>query len=201
MIYPIGMFDPHHKAKNDAALAAIVLRKFVGDAGMDGLVVVEVEKMLDDFEKNHKVQVLVKTKLAFKKLFAWSDWYGGVDDDVLKLYERVKQLDWFGDVRKYKTELENKYGKGEDDGEGEDECEGEEDEDEKEAVEEISKKEKKNKATPVPEKAIKQVAVDAVHSAIKNILQPAIKDMMKGKDAKELVRSPSRSSIRPWKQV
>eukprot|EP00966_Prymnesium_polylepis_P184429 4274986-Prymnesium_polylepis.1 len=61
------MFDPHHKAKNDAALSQVVLRTFVGEAGMEGLVVVEVEKMLNGFEKNHKVQVLVKTKLAFKK--------------------------------------------------------------------------------------------------------------------------------------
>ena len=194
MIYPIGMFDPHHKAKNDAALAQVVLRKFVGDAGMDNIVVGEVRKMLDDFEKNHKEQVLVKTKLSFKKLFVFSDWHGGVTDDVLNLYERVKQLGWFGDVRKFKLELEKKYETAVAEVEGEGEDEGEDDEDEDE--DEKGKKEKKNKTPPVPEKAIKQVAVDAVHSAIKNVLQPAMGSMMKGRDAKDLVEK-SVKDLRP----
>eukprot|EP00966_Prymnesium_polylepis_P037149 862273-Prymnesium_polylepis.1 len=49
------MFDPNHKSKNDAALAALVVRKFVGAEGMENIVVDQVEKMpeeVDQVEKN-----------------------------------------------------------------------------------------------------------------------------------------------------
>ena len=202
MTYPIGVFDPHHKATNDAALSQVVMRKFVSDKGMTDIEVKEVEKMLDDFLKNHKDEVKAKTHLAFKKLFVFSDWYGGITPDVVNLYMRVKDVGFFGKTNTLKEELNTKYGhrirvhKDEDDDDEEHDGDDtnkkkkheEDDGDDTNKKKKPKKgKEKEDVDPPVPDKTIKQVAIDAVNRVVENVVEPAVARMMKRADAKDLV--------------
>lgn len=186
--YPIGMFDPHHKADNDAALAGLVIRKFVDSKGMTGIVVEEVEKMLDDFCMNHKEAVKTKTHLALKKLFVFSDWYGGITHDVLKLYLRVKTLGWFGKTNTLNEELKEKYGDRitqDKDKDGDDEKDDADDTQKKKKGK--KGKEKEDTDVRVLDVSIKQVAIDAVNRVVKTVVEPAVAGMMKRADAKDLV--------------
>ena len=61
-----GIFDPNHKSENDAALGALVKRKF---CDMKYLDMAQVQMCVDDFINNHATQAGSKVKKAFEKMF------------------------------------------------------------------------------------------------------------------------------------